>query len=239
VPEGDPRLPSVSVITVVKNGEQYLSEALSSILAQSLPPCEILVVDGHSTDRTAAIARAFAGVRYLRQPDEGLANARNLGIAAARGELIAFLDHDDLWAPEKLRTQARWMADDPELGYTTTLLRFVAEAGAAPRPTADGAAMHAPRPGCTPSALLARRELFDRIGRFDPAYAIGCDADWFTRARDQRVPAAVVPRVLVYKRLHRSNLSIDAALNRREMFRVARASITRTRLHQHADPARH
>ena len=111
----------VSVITVVKNGERYLAEALQSILNQTLPPCEIILVDGQSTDRTAEIARSFAGLRYLCQQDQGLANARNLGIAAAQGELVAFLDHDDLWPPEKLDTQVRYMLERPELGYTTTL----------------------------------------------------------------------------------------------------------------------
>ncbi len=240
MPESDPGPPRVSVITAVKNGERYLAEALRSILAQSLISCEIVVVDGRSTDGTAAIARRFPGVRYLRQSDDGLANARNLGIEATRGKLIAFLDHDDLWVPEKLRTQVRFMADHPELAYTTTLMRFVAEAGAPLRQPANRTTPDAPRDGCTPSALLARRALFDRIGRFDPAYAVGCDADWFTRARDLEVPTAVVPAILVYKRLHRSNLSANAALNRREMFRIARASIARQRcLFEYADPARH
>ena len=221
-PSGSPA-PSVSVVTVVKNGERFLSQAIASILRQTLAPVEIIVVDGESTDNTAGIARSYSQVRYLRQQGQGLAGARNAGIDAARGELIAFLDHDDLWHEKKLEVQVGRMQRDPALGYTTTLMEFLVEAGA------GRMAAEAPRHGCTPSALVARRELFAILGGFDPEYAIGCDADWFTRARDAGIPTAVIPQVLLYKRLHDGNLSTDAARNRREMFLIARRSIARRR----------
>lgn len=213
------KAPRVSVITVVKNGERLLAEAIRSILAQTFPPAEVLVVDGHSVDGTARVARSFVEVRYLLQPGHGLAAARNLGIQKSQGDLVAFLDHDDLWAARKLEFQVKTMRQNPSLGYTTTWMKLV------PRPR-EGEAV---RDACTPSALVARRELFSRIGSFDPQYAIGCDADWFTRARDHQVPAAVVPRVLLYKRLHDTNLSANAAVNRREMFHIAKRSIERRR----------
>ncbi len=188
--------PKVSTITVVRNGERYLAEAIRSILAQSLPPREIIVVDGQSEDQTATIARSFAEVRYLRQPDRGLANARNQGIEAAQGEWIAFLDHDDLWHPDKLAIQLGFMKQHPALLYTTTWMRFVVTEGAPPRPGFDP---EAPRPGATPSTLVARRELFAKIGGFDPAYAIGCDADWFTRSRDHGSTYRSDPRGASFK----------------------------------------
>ncbi|MCW5983230.1 MAG: glycosyltransferase family 2 protein [Bryobacteraceae bacterium] len=211
--------PRVSAITVVKDGERLLADAIRSILAQTLPPAEILVVDGQSVDHTARVARSFPEVRYLLQPGQGLAAARNLGIQESQGDLIAFLDHDDLWDPRKLELQVQTMRLNPSLGYTTTWMKLL------PKPR-EGDAV---RDGCTPSALVARRELFSRIGSFDPQYAIGCDADWFTRARDHHVPTAVVPRILLYKRLHDANLSANAAVNRREMFHIAKRSIARRR----------
>ena len=116
--------PRVSVITVVKNGERYLAEAVQSVLNQTYQPDEIIVVDGQSTDQTAIIARSFTQVRYILQPDQGLANARNLGIDAAQGTFIAFLDHDDLWTTGKLETQMEFMAERPDLLYTTIRMRF-------------------------------------------------------------------------------------------------------------------
>jgi glycosyltransferase involved in cell wall biosynthesis len=214
----------VSVIVAVKNGERFLAAALGSVLAQTLPPMEIVVVDGRSTDATAFIARSFPTVRHLIQPDDGLARARNLGIAAARHELIAFLDHDDLWEPHKLERQVGHMRDRPTVAYTLSWMRFLLEPGmtrALTGPVAE------PRMAATPSALIARRVLFDQIGYFDPSLSVGCDADWFTRARDQGVPCAVLAEVLLQKRVHDRNLSSDHDRNRREMFAVARRSIAR------------
>lgn len=219
---------AVSAIVVVRNGERFLAAALRSAAAQTRPPAEIIVVDGGSTDRTADVARSAAGVRYLLQAGTGLAAARNQGIAAARHELVAFLDHDDLWEPAKLQSQVSCLRD-PAVDYSLTWMRFLLEPGTPLPPRFTTADLERPRAAGTPSALLARRALFDRIGGFDPELSIGCDADWFTRARDHGAVCATVDEVLVRKRLHGGNLSTDSARNRREMFAVARRSIARRR----------
>lgn len=217
----------VSVITVVRNGERYLAEALASIVAQTLPPHEIIVVDGQSTDASAAIARGFP-TRRVVQEDLGLAQARNLGIENVSGELVAFLDCDDVWAANKLELQARAMCENPALEYTTTWIQYRVEAAATGRRLPRGD-LERPRAGATPSALVARRALFERIGGFDPVYEIGCDGDWFTRTRDAGIPTMQLPQVLVYKRLHEKNLSSNAAVHRHELFRIAKQSIARQR----------
>src|SRR5262245_7596574 len=117
----------VSVIMTVKNGERYFSQALESVFAQTHPEDEELVIDGRSTDRTATIAQSFP-VQYLVQEDDGLANARNLGVRHAHGNLIAFLDADDEWARDKLEAQVGVMHAEPALQYTTTLMQFRMEA---------------------------------------------------------------------------------------------------------------
>jgi glycosyltransferase involved in cell wall biosynthesis len=211
----------VTAITVVRNGERYLADALNSILRQGLAPARILVIDGQSTDGTARIAKSFETVRYIRQDGLGLANARNIGIEEAETEFIAFLDHDDLWLTGKLETQMGRMMGNPALLYTTTWMKFLYE-GESRRATAGP-----PEDAATPSSLVARREAFEETGLFDPAYSIGCDADWFTRARDAGLRSAVVPEVLLQKRLHDTNLSRSGLKNRREMFRIARQSIAR------------
>lgn len=212
---------------VVKNGERYLGEALESVRAQTRAPDEIIVVDGQSTDGSPALAQAFA-TRLVVQVKPGLAEARNLGIECAQSELVAFLDCDDVWAPEKLELQLRAMEDNPALQYTTTLLQYRVEANAGARGMPHGDP-ESPRAGSTPSALVARRALFQEIGGFNPAYKIGCDSDWFTRVRDAKIATAQLERVLVYKRLHDTNLSRNFAVNREEMFRIAKESIARQR----------
>lgn len=88
--------PLVSVIIPVYNGEHYLSFAIRSVLQQDYYPFEIIVVDDGSTDKSGNIARSFKEVHYIYQPNHGVAVARNVGVTAAQGEFIAFLDQDDL-----------------------------------------------------------------------------------------------------------------------------------------------
>ena len=87
---------TISCIVPVYNGARFLAEALESILAQSLPPDEIIVVDDGSTDDTPAVVAAYGTVDYVRQENRGPAAARNRGVTLARGDFLSFLDADDL-----------------------------------------------------------------------------------------------------------------------------------------------
>lgn len=215
----------ISAILVVKNGAPFFRTALESVRAQTVPPHEIIVVDGRSTDDSPEVARAF-GARLVIQPDDGLPNARNLGIAHSTGDYLAFLDSDDLWAPTKLEFQLQAMQADPTLAYTTTLVQFLVQDDASPewRERADTAFT---RTVPMTSALLARREFFQQFGAFDPSFALCCDPELFTRARDAQISTLTLPHVLTYKRLHGKNLSNRTTLTRHYMFRVARDSIAR------------
>ena len=87
--------PLVTVVLAVRNGERYLASAIQSVLAQDYRPIELVVVDGQSSDATAAIAQSFVQVHYVRQMTQGISNAYNLGIEVASGDLIAFISHDE------------------------------------------------------------------------------------------------------------------------------------------------
>src|SRR6185503_15656269 len=102
---------AVSVVVPTHNGERYIAEAIDSILAQTVPPAEIIVVDDGSIDEGPRIARSYdAPVSVLHQANAGAAAARNTGIAAATQPYLAFLDHDDLWTPRKLELQLAALA---------------------------------------------------------------------------------------------------------------------------------
>jgi glycosyltransferase involved in cell wall biosynthesis len=110
--------PLISCIVPVFNGERYLGETLESILAQTHRPIEIIVVHDGSTDGTARVTAGYdERVRYLKQDNAGPAAARNLGLDAARGDFVAFLDADDLWHAEKLERQMACFETRPELDY--------------------------------------------------------------------------------------------------------------------------
>lgn len=221
--------PTVSVITVVQNGERYLSTAIESILAQAWQPDEVLVIDGASTDRTAEIAQSYPKVRYSQQQGEGLAHARNTGIEDASSEWIAFLDHDDYWTPQKLELQMSCLANRSEYQYSYAEVQLFLEPGCQLRAGFPLHLLEQPQIGRTPGTLIARRSLFDRIGQFNPQLRIGCDAEWFARVKDAKIPAAFVPEVLLYKRVHQTNLSANVAANRKELFQVVKQSLDRQR----------
>lgn len=109
-------MPTISVAIPAYNAEPYLRAALDSVLAQTLPPHEIIVVDDGSTDATAAIAQSYGdAIRYIRQANQGLAGARNTAIQAATGEWVAFFDSDDIMLPTKLEKQHALIAATPDL----------------------------------------------------------------------------------------------------------------------------
>lgn len=231
-----PRHILISAIIVVRNGERFLTDALQSVIQQTRPPDEIIVVDGQSTDRTAEIAQDFPGVRYFLQPDLGIANARNLAIAAAAGDFVAFLDADDTWTADKLAVQMAYMQAHPALMYTTTWLNHFFDPVCPPRPGYRPEGFGQGIEGRFPGTMLARRTVFAQVGPFNPAYAIAFEVDWFARAQDAGVPADVIKTVLLHKRIHTQNNSVQREQFRQEWFQVMRQSLLRKRDYASAYP---
>src|SRR6185503_2024667 len=105
----------VSAVIPAYQAAAFLADAVESVLAQTEPVGEIVVVDDGSTDGTAAVAASFGDrVRYVRQENQGVAAARNRGVAEARGRLVAFLDADDTWEPEKTARQLAHLRAHPD-----------------------------------------------------------------------------------------------------------------------------
>ena len=224
----------ISVVIPVHNGEAYLSEAIESVLNQTFPPSQILVIDEGSTDDTPVVAHAYANkVRYVRQTQAGPGSARDLGIRLSQTEFIAFLDADDVWMPEKLSLQMRAFTEQPELGLVFChMVQF-----RSPDLPADVAAQiqcdDAPQPSPLISCLLARRSAFEQVGllRTDTLAEF---VDWYLRARDAGLRMRFVEEVLVRRRLHASNLTRRNKGVRREYLQFLKASLDRRRA-GHAD----
>ena len=218
----------VSVVIPVHNGGRFLAEAIDSVLAQGYPHREVVVVDDGSTDDSPAIARARP-VRYQRQENQGVAAARNAGLAAARGELIAFLDQDDVWLPHKLDAQVAFLLEHPSVDMVISPLEVEVEPGAAPlswfEPDAGMDVQLVPLLG----TLLAWRRCFDRVGGFDTRYEIACDTDWIMRARDAGLVLEAAPGVCMRYRMHERNSSRREDRLNAEVRAVYRASVARKR----------
>jgi glycosyltransferase involved in cell wall biosynthesis len=219
----------VSVIMAVKNGARFIDQALDSVEASSVMPREVLVIDGGSTDATPALVERRPWATLVVQRSTGIAGAYNEAIALARGELVAFLSHDDLWAPQKLARHVEAMAAQPRQAFTVSLVQHFLEPGAETPPGFRAALLDAPAPGFLMEALVARRSLFDAVGLFDPRFATGEDTDWFARVLDAGVPHTVIREVLVRKRVHATNASLNDAATNANLLTALRRSVERKR----------
>ncbi|MBI5948600.1 MAG: glycosyltransferase family 2 protein [Chloroflexi bacterium] len=217
--------PLVSVVIPVYNGERFLGEALESVCWQTYRKFEVIVVDDGSTDATRDVVEGWPSVRRLQQPHRGVSAARNAGVAAARGALLAFLDADDLWTPDKLAVQVESLEHEGAPALVVGLHRFFAD-GAWPAWIRPGL-LADEHPGWTPSSWLMRRETFECVGPFDEALVYGEDLDWISRARSREVPSRVAGEVLVLKRLHDANLAAKAAANPRPVLGLLRQAAHR------------
>jgi glycosyltransferase involved in cell wall biosynthesis len=217
----------VTVIIPFCNHERHLDTAIRSVLGQTHAPVELILVDDGSTDRSAALARAHVPpARYLRRENGGAGAARNSGIERASGDYLAFCDVDDVWAPTKLERQMAAVGRDPTIDVVfVRVTEFWAadEAGPPPR------AIRRDFPGALPSALLVRREAFDRVGPFAEGLLVAEWVDWYVRMRETGLKEAWLPDVLVARGLHRSNNSLLQQSARIEYCRILRTHLHRPR----------
>ena len=151
------------------------------------------------------------------------------GIAAAVGEFLAFIDHDDTWSPQKLRVQMGYLLAHPEIGFVLARMRVYLEPGTPCPPWLKPEFLSEDQAGAVPSALLVRRSVFEQVGEFNAAYRIGEDTDWFARAKDAEIRMVILPEVLLQRRIHAANLSHQRATGDALILRALRASLERQR----------
>jgi glycosyltransferase involved in cell wall biosynthesis len=209
---------SVSVIVAVRNGEAFIGEALRSVVSQLEPPDEIIVVDDASTDGTDAVVRSVAPqARRLASEGSGVSAARNTGLRAARGSLIAFLDHDDLWPAGGHCALRALLAANPDADAAVGRLCIRVESGGAADSLAGLDGEHAPS---ILMSCLYRRELIDRAGLFDEALRYGEDFDFYLRLVDAGMrPVFCDSAALIYRR-HARNATNTAPPQRITLMRV-------------------
>ena len=196
---------SVACIIAAWNAERHLGAAIRSVLAQTRPVTEIVVVDDGSSDATAEVAASFGpAVRVIRQANGGQASALNRGIAESHAPILAFLDSDDLWEPHKLEVQVPVLVAGAD--YTVTLIRNFVSEEVADRTVRDPRLL-VPVPGYVASTMAMKRTLLDRIGAFDTTLRIANVTAWFLMAREAGAVGEVVREVLVQRRLHEHNHS--------------------------------
>ena len=219
----------ISVIVPVHNGEKFLGDALASIFTQDYRPIEVLVVDDGSTDGSATIARSFPDIRYFHEEKQGSAVARNTGIDNSRGELIAFLDADDLWLPNQLSIQIAYLSTHPETGCVYGKMKNFLDPGVACPPWIDPDTLLKPTDICSFCNTLARRSLFEAVGNFNPTYKQGQDLEWFFRVKESGIPIGNIPDTVLLRRIHENNISHNQNGSVQARLRMLKESIERKR----------
>lgn len=221
----------VSVVIPAYNAAGFIARAVDSVLAQTWQRREILVVNDGSTDATVQVLEAYGdAIRVIHQANGGLSSARNRGIKEAAGELIAFLDADDRWLPDKLARQVAILAANPEIGFCSTRTRVEAPDGTASGewlcPQLEGTLLRTLflRNGSIPgsgSGVMARRHLFDRVGRFDQTLRSLEDIDmWMRLAAVTGYACIDEPLTVIVK--HPDSMSRNLDIMREAALRVMR-----------------
>ncbi len=205
---------TVSVLIPAHNRERFIAEAIESVLRQTRPADEIIVVDDGSTDGTAAVARSFPGVEVVRLDDSlGAAGARNVALARSRGDLLAWLDSDDLWLPDHLETLVGLLEQHPTaiVAYSNTEYFGNREGPVILPEVPVGVPFTATQPAfrqiiSTMIAAVMRRTAIQAICGFDNSLRAAVDFDLFLRLTLEG-PFVCTRRVTARYRLHGDQIS--------------------------------
>jgi glycosyltransferase involved in cell wall biosynthesis len=216
----------VSVIIPTYNSAALVVEAIESVLAQTLPPHQIIVVDDGSTDDTYERARAYSGlIEYITQPNSRVAAARNTGLGRATGDLVAFLDADDVWHPRKLERQVALLRENPSLGLLATQLtpwpgtpftdECVGHGATMPVPLAELLVFNS----LATSSIVVRRAVLRQAGQFDAELFGPEDYDLWLRCA-QHAPVAVLEEPLTGYRDTAGSVGKQAPTMRQGLLRI-------------------
>jgi glycosyltransferase involved in cell wall biosynthesis len=217
-----------SVILPVHNGVRLIEEAIRSVLSQLESDDEIFVVDDASADATRSVIPDLreSRVRVLDRTGRGVSSARNIGLAAATGEYIAFLDHDDMWPRDRHRILIQALKDDPQLGAVFGRICVKFEPGAIPW-TRILDASHDPNANL--GTGLFRSNVLRRMGGFDETLRLGEDIYYFERLREAEIRFNVCDvDGLIYRR-HMTNCTNDPPAVQDSFFDVITRKMARNK----------
>jgi len=224
-------MPFISVIVPVYNCEDYLAEAINSVLNQHYPRIEIIVVDDGSTDGSAEAAKHFQSkARYVYQPRSGAGAARNRGIGLSKGQYLAFLDSDDIWEENKLTYQMEAFHDDPDLDI---VFGHVKQFYSPELDESIKRKIYCPAekmPGYYTGAMLIKRASFVRVGLFESSLKIGEFMDWYLKAKECGLKSIVLPDIVAKRRIHGANQSIHEKQYQSDFVKILKKSLDRRRV---------
>jgi len=221
--------PLFSAVIPVHNGEKYLATAIQNVLDLPYQPMELIVVNDGSTDSTEKIIGNFSHpIRYLHQPNRGPAAARNLGLKFSQGEVIAFLDADDLWTPSIVTRALALLIARPDVAVVQGRVQEITDQ---PNDASGTAYQHRLEPYSfiNIGSAVYRKEIFATVGGFDESMRFCEDYDWFLRAFDAGIYKVRIDDVTLLYRAHCGGMTYGKTVHEIGMAKAHKKAIQRRR----------
>lgn len=201
---------AIDVIIPVYNGAAFVAEAVSTVQNQTHTNLRLIIANDGSTDNSWVVieqlAQRFGNIVALNLPHRGITATLNSALQQSSAAWLAFLDCDDLWAPEKLHKQLSYLQAHPEFSLCFSLVQEFDHPGN----QTTHRARREPLNGVFKSALLCRRSVFDQVGSFDESIQMGDFIDWYGRCKSAGLTDTILPEALTQRRVHGNNMSSSA-----------------------------
>ena len=226
------KTPKISVIIPIYNDALYIQEAIKSVLSQTIEELEIIIIDDGSTDNFEEKIEFFNDprIRIIEQINSGAAAARNNGIKNAKGKFLAFLDADDIWAPNKLKLQLEVLINREDINmvygqvnefYDSSILGY------------DDLQKNVKTfVGYSPIALLISKKDFLSVGDFQSKWKVAVFIDWYDRAKHVGLMEIILPDLLAFRRIHSGNIDRLNRLDAKQYVAVLKEALDRKRSQQ-------
>lgn len=223
-------MPSVSIQIPVYQSIEFLSDALDSLARQTCQDFEILLISDGSVHDLKEIRKSYPRVRYLEQPHLGVASARNLGLMHSRGSVIAFLDADDIWKPDKLQKQLEYLNAHPSCQIVFTAVENICALPPESLNARQAELMSVAPDHCLVSSCI-RRQIFEYHGNFLTDLVYGEDTEFLARIGAGGTDLShTIPETLYQRRIHTDNCSLlHPRVGRREYLQLMASAFRNSR----------
>jgi len=223
--------PLISVIIPVYNAEKYITQALDSVFNQTIKNIEVICINDGSKDSSLEILKTYgAKIRLLDNGQNyGIGETRNRGIAVAKGDFLAFMDADDIWEPEKLKTQILQFQKNKDLDISFSYMKcFIS-----PELSAEAKRLRYcppdPTTGYLSGTAVIKSTSFEKVGMFNPKWKVGEFIDWFAKAKEMGLSYDITPGVFLLRRIHETNTGVAERSSRSDFVKIMKESLDRKR----------
>jgi glycosyltransferase involved in cell wall biosynthesis len=198
----------ISVIISVYNAERYLSESLDSVLNQSMPAKEIIVINDGSTDQTINILKSYGKkIKLIDRENKGVPYSVNEGLSEVKQPWIAFNDGDDIWSQNKLELQYNYLLEHKDLRILFGMMRQFISPELSEEDKASIYVPNSPEKALIRPAMLAHQSVFEDYGLFNPTLKAGDFIEWFQKIKENDLKFDFIDEVIYCRRLHKNSLS--------------------------------